>query len=390
MQHDVRFIRDEELAACERMKSEMFGIPWSDERLRDVRAVREVDRIVAVFDDTDVVATLAAGTFELTVPQGRVPAAGISGLAVRDAQSGLTRALFARQLDDAHRRGEPVACLCALSDSPTVYSAYGFAVASRGLDWRLTREDAMGLDLGQQLKVEPIPPHEFVANAQPVFAATARTTPGVASRSAGWWRRIAASATGEALSLRAVADGAVEGYALARPDGDALLVTELLATSPRGYLSLWAHLINDEGFAKVHAWHRSTDEPLQLAIHDPRVLRRRVADGIWLRLLDVPAAMRARSYAARVRLVMEVIDSFLPATGGRFLLDTAAGTCEPTRETADVELSVSALSATYLGGVSLFAPAAAGQVVERTPGALADLARALGPVGPQPWAVTRF
>jgi predicted acetyltransferase len=81
-------------------------------------------------------------------------------------------------------------------------------------------------------------------------------------------------------------------------------------------------------------------------------------------VLDVPAALAARSYASQGSLVLEVHASCEPASGGRFRLEVGpdGATCETTSATAEIALDASDLGAAYLGGRSLRALARAGRV----------------------------
>ena len=79
-------------------------------------------------------------------------------------------------------------------------------------------------------------------------------------------------------------------------------------------------------------------------------------DDVWVRLLDVPAALSARSYASAGRIVLEVIDDDLGGYGaGRFVLDADGGgaDCRPTSDSPDLRIGQRALASCYLGGFSL-------------------------------------
>jgi predicted acetyltransferase len=106
---------------------------------------------------------------------------------------------------------------------------------------------------------------------------------------------------------------------------------------------------------------------------DPRRLERRVGDMIWLRLVDVAEALGARTYSAAGRLTIEVRDDFCGWNEGTYLLEAPAdgsAACERVRENADLALSVDALGATYLGGVSFATLRQAGRVEELRSGAV--------------------
>jgi predicted acetyltransferase len=105
---------------------------------------------------------------------------------------------------------------------------------------------------------------------------------------------------------------------------------------------------------------------LWLGVTDPRRLRLKLTDGLWLRLVDVEAALRARSWASDDSLVLEVRDEFCPWNEGRYR--TGEGRVD---EAPDIVLSAADLASAYLGGVDVYALAAAGRIEERTAGAVA-------------------
>jgi predicted acetyltransferase len=128
------------------------------------------------------------------------------------------------------------------------------------------------------------------------------------------------------------------------------------------------------------------DEALLHLLAEPRRLRLRVKDGLWVRLVDARAALLARSYAGRGRLVLELQDRVCPWNEGRIALEAApdGASCAPTTDEPDVRCDVNVLGATYLGGVTFRQLARAGRVDELIPGALAR-ADALFGWDPAPW-----
>jgi predicted acetyltransferase len=67
-------------------------------------------------------------------------------------------------------------------------------------------------------------------------------------------------------------------------------------------------------------------------------------------MLDIPAVLEARTYAADVSVVFDVSDEALGG-GGRFRLDVTGGRarCTPTGAVADVHTDLSVLGSLYLG-----------------------------------------
>src|SRR5215469_10224879 len=84
------------------------------------------ERVYAAWEDGRAVGGLGAFPFRLTVPGGRVPAAGVTVAAVLPThrRRGLLRAMMRALLDATYARGEPIACLWASED--TIYGRFGF------------------------------------------------------------------------------------------------------------------------------------------------------------------------------------------------------------------------------------------------------------------------
>ncbi len=122
----------------------------------------------------------------------------------------------------------------------------------------------------------------------------------------------------------------------------------------------------------------AVDDPLLHLLVNARAAVPTVNDNLWVRVLDLPAALAGRRYAGPVDVVLDVTDARLPANAGRWRLTTGdrqADGFHPaevtrTSEAADLALDVRELGAAYLGGRSLTAQARAGLVAEHTPGAL--------------------
>jgi predicted acetyltransferase len=233
-------------------------------------------------------------------------------------------------------------------------------------------------------------PGEHVEAMRALHDRVVPTRPGMLTRPGPWWEERLFDPEADrdgATPLRAVVCD--EGYALYAvkrkwdDDGPAaeVRIREVLATTPAGHATIWAYLL-DLDLTRTVTWELApSDDPLWLALADPRALRRTLWDALWVRIVDVPAALCARAYASDPDVVIEVRDAFCPWTEGRYAV-TAAG-CEPTAREPDLVLEAAALGAAFLGGTTLADLAGAGRVEERTPGSLARASAAFrGDVAP--------
>jgi GNAT superfamily N-acetyltransferase len=97
-------------------------------------------RVYAAWESGRAVGGLGAIPFQLTVPGGRVPAAGvtIAGVLPTHRRRGLLRSMMRALLDAGHARGEPVAYLWATEG--TIYGRFDFGLASFIGSWVQTRK----------------------------------------------------------------------------------------------------------------------------------------------------------------------------------------------------------------------------------------------------------
>jgi predicted acetyltransferase len=190
-------------------------------------------------------------------------------------------------------------------------------------------------------------------------------------------------------------DGSIEGYAAYRhkPGFEAgttnaeLRVVEALGTSPEALRDLWAYLLAVDWVATVRSYLLPPDHPLFLLLATPRRMRYRMGDGIWIRPVDVGAALSGRAYSTDGSIVFDVADEFCPWNEGRWTLD--GGRAERSQDTPELLLPVQSLGSALLGGVSFAALQRAGSVVELKAGAI-NRADALFRWDRHPWCPEIF
>ena len=153
----------------------------------------------------------------------------------------------------------------------------------------------------------------------------------------------------------------------------------------------WSLIDPDQVPELPDLWGDAFEAAYRKAEADGRFVRQTERyDRLWLRLLDVPAALAGRDYLSAGRVVLEVVDPGGYAAG-RFALDASpdGADCRPTTESADLTVPVTALGSAYLGGHRLGTLAAAGLVDVHTPGALGTADRLLG-TDRAPWSTVHF
>jgi predicted acetyltransferase len=144
---------------------------------------------------------------------------------------------------------------------------------------------------------------------------------------------------------------------------------------------VWSHLLDLDLTTEVLTPNLATDDPLLSMLVDVRSTQPRTQDNLWVRLVDVGAALAGRRYRSELDVVIEVADSVLPDNAGRWHVRASAGEVPEVSRTdrgPDLALDARELGAAYLGGVSLVELAAAGLVTEVTPGTLGPASTAFG------------
>jgi predicted acetyltransferase len=133
------------------------------------------------------------------------------------------------------------------------------------------------------------------------------------------------------------------------------------------------------------------EHPLLFLLAEPSRLRARAMQGLWVRLVDVAAALRVRSYAHDGAVVLEVADSFCPWNEGRYRLEARRGEVQVavTDAAPDLRLPADALGSAYMGGFSIDHLAQAGRIEELRPGAIAE-ATAMFRSARAPWCPEVF
>lgn len=408
MSTDLEFrpIAPDEFDAFHLASAMSFGMTGEDERETE-GAVFEFDRSLAAYDGDIVVATSNLFTSTLRIPGGELPCPVISFVSVARThrRRGVLNRLMDGLMDSARDRGEPLAALFASESA--IYGRYGFGPATHEVTARIDRRHAaFRADAPAPGRVRTVGVAEAETAFAALYSAARGQATGMPSRSAAWWPNeilVDPESRREGhgpkdLALHEGADGP-DGYVISRikpdwadagPDGT-IEVIELVATTPSALAGLWRYCLDADLCERVVAHRRPRAEPLEHLLADPRRLVLTPRDGLWLRFVDLPAALSARAWSGTDRLTLDVADRFRPDQGGAWTLEVSDGRadCARAARKADLELDTEGLAACYLGDTRPSAMLAAGRLRERTPGAAHRLDRVLGVFAP-PWVPQEF
>lgn len=346
------------------------------------------------------VATCADLARRLTVPGGAaVPTAAVTVVTVHPPyrRRGLLTRMMTHQLEQVAGRGEPLAALWA-SES-LIYGRFGYGPATSRLALSGTSRRLSFLPAVRPTgSVDEVTREEFLAMAPGLHEAMRPERPGTMVRDADTWEFATFDlewARGGASELHYAVHyddaGDADGFATYRfkedfkeePEGE-VRIRDVWAEDAGAHAGLWRYLLDLDLARSFRWWSAPLDEPLRHLVADARAVKSEITDNLYVRVVDVAAALEARSYAAGVDLVIEVDDPILPTNSGRWRIvtdgDPQGATAEVTPVTSDPDLSMGILElgTVYLGGVRLSDLHRAGRVTEHTPGAVAAATTAFG------------
>jgi predicted acetyltransferase len=293
----------------------------------------------------------------LTVPGGAVlPMAGVSWVCVAPThrRRGLLRAMFV-ELDRRMVTAKyPIAGLEA--SEAGIYSRFGYGPAS--IDETLTidrREARFHADVPDPGGVRVVTPQNHRAQLEQIYERWRLRTPGGLYTPPQIWDEVftdreASRYGGSQLFVLLHDDGSV--FYRVHGDGErkSVEITELAVLTSDAYIALWRTLL---GMDLMHTitLRAPPCTLLPYLLTDARLVRiTGNEDGLWLRMLDVPTVLEARSYQGDVKAVLDVSDGVLGG-GGRFALEIRDGRARCVRSEAepDVCTELSVLGSLYLG-----------------------------------------
>jgi len=393
-----------------KLASVAFSEDVPDDLVERVERVSDKERFVTALDGERMVATAGVFSTRLSVPGGELPAGGVTWVTVLPThrRRGLMRGMMRLMIDDCRNRGDPIAILWASEGA--IYQRFGFGLATLSVNLEAeTRSVGFARAWEPEGACRLIPAGEGLDLVAPVYEAARRQRAGFLARTPDWWVGILPrpekdSTGGEVkrLVVYETADGP-EAYAVyktksewnVRGPAGLLSVDEAFGATARGTREIWRFLLNVDLVRTLKTWRLPADHAIFHLAAEPRRLGATVGDGLWLRIVDVTAALEGRTFgvdgAAGGRLTLDLRDDYCPWNAGCWTLDVEHGRAAVTRSDgpADIALDASDLGALFLGGVGAAALGLAGRVVELRAGGFA-LADRLFQTGAQPWCPQEF
>lgn len=377
-----------------------FGFDNDEEDIDRFNHYFEWDRAHAAYDGDRMVGTVGTFSLDMTVPGGTMPCGGTTVVSVLPThrRRGILRMMIDSHLESIRAREEPIAALWASESS--IYGRFGYGIASRDAELEVeSAHNAFHRLASPRAPVRLIEREEAAKVLPDYFDSVRREYPGFFARSPVWWkyRRLSdrpGDRDGATAYRYAVTEenGQITGFVQYRYKENwtgghgrgELRVRELLGSGPESWAGLWKFVLDHDLTTTIKAPHRSMEDPLFGLMAAPRRARVMVEDGLWVRIMDVTAALEGRKYSAPVTAVIQLHDP-LDATISTCQLDLSPDGAEvrPSDQDPDVEIDLEDLGACFMGWSRFRELAAAGRVTGEA-ALLGALDRAFS-WSPAPW-----
>ena len=374
---DLGDIADEDWPGVRLLAATSYGSFWHAETFAAWRTLMPPRSSVVVKDGDDVVGMAHYLDLKLTVPGGAIlPVAGITwvGVAPTHRRRGLLRAMYTELHQRFADAGYAMAGLTATEGG--IYGRFGYGPATIDTELTLDRRFArFHRDATDPGGVRIVRPSEHRDELAAIFDRYRLVTPGGLQRPTPLWDDLLADwddsrSGGTPWNCFLHADGYLL-HRVHRGQARSVRVEEFTAVTPEAHAALWRALIGLDLVETISIASHPAD-PLPYLLTDSRVVRTTGAeDGLWLRIMDVAAALQARTYLADLDVVIEVSDGFR-SDGGRFALSIRDGraTCVRTDAAAEVAMDLDVLGSLYLGAHRATTLATANRIRGGTPESL--------------------
>ena len=403
MDLDVRPCAPHELrAAADTMRIALLNSVTADDEWEKWKYGWEEDHTaIAAWDGDRCVGHAGAFHLRTSVPGGAwLPSAGVTrvGVLPTHTRRGVLSRMMRRLLDERRAAGDVLASLRA--SEAVIYGRFGFGLAGEAV--------GVVVDPRRMRGVTGAAPGSFrllargeILDVVPDLYRRMGHRPGALTRPRMFWARIFEhlldGSKAESVVVHVGVDGTIDGYVhygLAWEEGFATELLghgrlyDLFGADPSVELALWDFVSRISLVRTFEVDNRPVDDLVLLAVPDVRAYAVKERwDEQWLRVLDVEAALLARTYGEGAPVAIAVSDPWYPDNGGTYLVGDDG--VERTSGPAELVAPIDAFSAAYMGSVAWRDLVAAGRVRAEVRSAAAR-ADALFAHHPTSWSGTFF
>ncbi|TNF79572.1 MAG: GNAT family N-acetyltransferase [Gammaproteobacteria bacterium] len=340
---EIRAAQEDELPDMMRLCGYSFGNNSEEPEPLLVRP----EQTLCAFDGERMVATSGAFDFQMRM-NGRAMAMDGVTLVTCDPgyrRRGLVRQLMEGLLQRAKERDVPLAALWASMGA--IYQRFGYGLATTQVKYEVPLR-FIQFQFGEEPtgSVRRLGRDEALPHLESVYQAYSMPGNGMLHRSKLFWDLMLKRSGGQHTWIAVYFDarGEPRGYCLYKTIFDEALfpespqimdVFDFVWLDMDAYRGLWRYLGSHDLVDRIRFDYVAEDDPAPSLFLEPRRLRRKTGDGVWMRVVDVADALTGRGYDQPGEAVIEITDDALcPWNNGCYRLSVNAGGEEAA---ADVE-----------------------------------------------------
>jgi predicted acetyltransferase len=381
MNVEIRACRDaEELAAYGKIVAYVFANNDTSDVDTELGSTQP-DWTTCAFVDGSMAATMGVFPFTVRLNGEPVRMGGVTAVGTLPSyrRQGLLRQIMKQGLETMRERGQAYAILWA--SMAAIYQRFGYGSATTRVDYKFdprtaqlrdNRPTSGSVSLMTSEDAFPIIKQLYIQDATPRNMALHRSTV--------IWRvdTLRPRHKGDAMYTVVYRneEGEPRGYLVygtheaterSSPGPDqTLTVKDFVALDMEGYRALWQYILKHDLVGTVRIWACiAEDDPAPDLLLEPRMLQRSTMDGIWMRVVDVEAAVPQRPYGSRGELTFRIEqDDLCPWNNGSFLMETDGKTTaiRRTDRKPNLTMSINSLASLLAGHRSATRLARAGLI----------------------------
>ncbi len=366
MSVDIRPVHPDEMDQFGAIAAYVYAGRYGDTSNNFVAQSTDPSWTLGAFVNGRMASSFATIPFTIRLNGNAAKLGGVSavGTLPEFRRRGFLRQMMTQAIADMRDRGQSISALWASQAS--IYQRYGYALATSNVDYTLNPRDIQfvqheppqgvcrhyDLDAGypivRQLYIEFISARMLYLHRSKALWGNNILEPEPTDGPLHIAIYFDTQETPQGYMAYTTRNGRVDDAA--RPQE--LVIRDLAWMTPDAYLGLWSFVAKHDLVGRVRALHMSPDDPAPIWFQEPRLLHPQRTEGIWLRLIDVHAALQARGYTTAGHLTIKVVgDDLAEWNNGVFELATDGRSTEvkPSPSTPDIQVDIRTLAALYSG-----------------------------------------
>ncbi len=378
MSVDVRYIQESEFPDFVRVMFWAAGRPVDDAFIAERRRCTDLEGALALFDDGRLVGTLGMRKLTMRLPGGAIVpmvALGQGGVLPEYASRGHSLKMVNKLFADAREQGIAIGG-GTMAEWPG-FGRFGWGPATYSCSYEIeTRRVRFRSGQLGNVRCELVSSNEALEVLPALHAKSAEKGTNLVPRDAQYWSvMVERLDRGESLDFLSIGAshpppfyclcrneaGEPEGLAIYRitPKWEhglsrtSLELIHFIHSSSAAHAGMWKHLLSLALVEKIYAPHSPVDDPIiWRVVEGRRVVNTGTYDHIWLRLLNLPAALESRGSGMLSRSVtVRVVDEYFRETNTCVLSpDNGRLHVQETTADPDIETDTGVVAGLFLGG----------------------------------------